>query len=552
MPCRAKEGPATLAARRARKFSTMKSISAKRDQRNSGITAAEPEPDFGEIPSPAQTANTTGRFPIITKADANNAFAALWRKAEQAAPSDCRSVFFDGLSDIVPQVGKLYAVDKAQVLAEALGLIDSDFQNDLARVFSAKQNGRAAVFDAPKPTARRDKAHRSGDKRGWLAACICGETGKPLPILANALTALRAEMPDALAFDEMGRAPMLMRPLTDEADFKPRRCTDVDVAVIQERLQHLGLKRLSKDVVHQSVEARAHECRFHPIRDYLDGLVWDKTPRMGSLFPVYFGADNTDYTKAIGTMFLISMVARIFVSGCKADHLPVIEGPQGALKSTACRVLGGEYFSDSLPDITAGKDASQHLRGKWLIEVSEMHAMNRAETAQLKAFITRQQEQYRPSYGRSEVEEPRQCVFAGTTNKDSYLRDETGGRRFWPIKAGKIDVAALERDRDQLFAEAVVRYRAGAHWWPDNEFEQHHIMPEQASRYEADTWEENIAFYLKVESKVTIGQVAVSALGFEHKRIGRTDQNRIAACLEQLGWKRQKKDWLGKTWWAKG
>src|SRR5262245_36514246 len=225
----------------------------------------------------------------------------------------------------------------------------------------------------------------------WLAHCICSETGKPIPNLANALTGLRAVMPDTFGYDEMLCMPMLMRPLVKTGTyFVPRPCADVDVSVVQERLQHLGLKRISKDVVHQAVDQRAHECRFHPVRRYLDGLNWDGRPRISMLLPYYFGCEDTDYAKAIGGMFLIAMVARIFEPGCKADHLPVIEGPQGILKSTACRILGGDWFSDALPDITASKDASQHLRGKWLIEVSEMHALSRAEAANLKAFITRQ------------------------------------------------------------------------------------------------------------------------------------------------------------------
>ena len=274
------------------------------------------------------------------------------------------------------------------------------------------------------------------DLTPWLAQCVLGETGKPLAVLANALAAMRAVMPGVFAYNEMLRVPLLMQPLEDRPEPLPRPVTDVDVGVVQERLQHLGLKRLSKDIVHQAVDVRAHERRFHPVKDYLGGLQWDGIARLADLFPNYFGAKVTPYTQAIGPMFLISMVARILEPGCKADHLPVIEGPQGTLKSSACQILGGDWFSDNLPDVTAGKDVSQHLRGKWLIEVSEMHAMNRAEATQLKAFITRTTERYRPSYGRKEVIEPRQCVFVGTTNRDTYLRDESGGRRFWPVKAG--------------------------------------------------------------------------------------------------------------------
>jgi predicted P-loop ATPase len=188
-------------------------------------------------------------------------------------------------------------------------------------------------------------------------------------------------------------------------------------------------------------------------------------------------------------------------------------------------------------------------------------ASYRAETEQLKAFITRQEERYRPSYGRKEVFESRQCLFIGTTNRDAYLRDETGGRRFWPVKTNIINIDALVRDRDQLFAEAVSRYREGTHWWPDAQFEREHMIPQQAARYEADVWEENIEAFLRGDpvkcepgpKRVTIGQVARDALHLETPKIGTADQRRIAAALERLHWRREnedgKTDSRGKRWW---
>jgi predicted P-loop ATPase len=389
----------------------------------------------------------------------------------------------------------------------------------------------------------------------WFFDLLKGDNGKPVPNLHNAVVILRGEpeFQGLFAHDQMLHSAIVLRGLDDEpSGFEPRPLTDADVSRIQARIQALALLRLSKDVIHQAVDVVAEDHKFHPVRDYLNGLAWDGKPRLEKWLIDYLGVERNSYTMKIGTMFLLSMVARIFQPGCKVDHLLVLEGAQGELKSSACRILGGEWFSDNLPDIgKAGKDVSQHLRGKWLIEVDEMHAMNRAEAAQLKSFITRQTERYRPSYGRLEVIEPRQCVFIGTTNQDAYLRDETGGRRFWPLKVGSIKAVALESDRDQLFAEAVKLYHDRVPWWPDKDFERKSIMPEQAARYEGDVWEDPIKVYLEIKERVTIGQIARDVFSIENAKIGTADQRRIAKALEQLGWRRLPKDWDGNRYWGR-
>jgi predicted P-loop ATPase len=386
---------------------------------------------------------------------------------------------------------------------------------------------------------------RKGD-RFWLNGCVRDDRGCLVPNLANALVALRAapELNDAFAYDEMLCSTILQRELpwasgvrADAPRSVPRSLRDTDVSQVQEWLQHHGLPKVGMETVHQAVEQRAQERAFHPIRDYLDKLQWDGVDRLDYWLTRYLGVEPSPYAAGIGRMFLIAMVARVFEPGCKADYMLVLEGEQGAGKSRACRVIAGDWFSDDLPDLHS-KDARQHLRGKWLIEVAELSAFKGKASETLKAFVTRPVERFRPSYGRQEVLEPRQCLFVGTTNLEIYLSDETGARRFWPIKVGRIDIDGLVAARDQLFAEAVAAYERGESWWPDADFELVHIMPQQEGRQDTDVWEEPINEYLKGRPRVTVLEVARKALLIDaNSKVGRAEQNRITRVLKSLKWK---------------
>ena len=190
----------------------------------------------------------------------------------------------------------------------------------------------------------------------------------------------------------------------------------------------------------------------------------------------------------------------------------------------------------------------RHIKDKWLVEIAELSAIKKAEVETLKSFISREIEIYRPSYGRREVHEKRHCVFIGTTNRATYLRDETGGRRFWPVTVGRIDLDRLAADREEFFAEAVAAYHGGARWWPDPAFEGEVIAPQQEARFEDDAWREPIERWLADKTQTTIGECAVKALCFDQTKIGTADQRRIATVLERVGWARGARTEKGRFW----
>lgn len=224
--------------------------------------------------------------------------------------------------------------------------------------------------------------------------------------------------------------------------------------LIDERFRFLPAKEFFYDVVSDA----ARHNQFHPVRDYLDGLSWDGEARIDRWLVTYGGADDSPYVRAVGTLLLVAAVRRIRQPGVKFDEMPVLEGDQGTNKSSALAALSvnEEWFSDDLPLTADGKRVIEALAGRWIVEAAELKGMRKGEVEHLKAFLSRQIDRARMSYDRLVTEVPRQCVLVGTTNSAQYLRDGTGNRRFWPVRISRFELAALRRDRDQLWAEAAI------------------------------------------------------------------------------------------------
>ncbi|WP_265637616.1 virulence-associated E family protein [Acidiphilium sp. PA] len=382
---------------------------------------------------------------------------------------------------------------------------------------------------------------RSTPAPDWLRDCQTNLTNEPRNNLTNALIAMRRDpaLRDLVAYNEMRREVMLMRPVpstTLRAVTEPCSFADHHLAAVLEHIQRAGLPRMSADILSDAIDLRAHEQAFHPVRDYLTGLKWDGNPRLAFWLSEYLGTEASIYNERVGEMFLMGMVARIMRPGCQLDYAMVLEGPQGILKSSICTVLAGEFCGDQMPDLrNGGKDLSGFIRDKWLVEISEMAALDKADANLLKAFLTRRVEDYRPAYGRRTIKEPRQCVFVLTTNEAQYLRDATGNRRFWPVAVKSIDIDGLRQARDQLFAEAVHRFKAGEPYWPAADFEREHIADEQEARREVDAWSETVDRFVECRDRVSVHEISVEALHIPLKDLGTSHTRRITAILSQMG-----------------
>lgn len=215
---------------------------------------------------------------------------------------------------------------------------------------------------------------------------------------------------------------------------------------------------------------------FHPVREWLESLTWDGTERLDTLLCDYLGAEDNPLTRAMTRKHFTAAVARVMRPGCKYDYILTLIGPQGIGKSTLVKIMGGDWFDDSLTSIE-GKDGMEQIRGKWLIEFGELTNYKKSTSEAYKAFISKQDDSYRPAYGRKVEVYPRQCVFFATTNEPAFLKGDTGNRRFWTVECDRADILGdvweeLPRERDQIWAEAVHRYKEGERLYLPRELEK--------------------------------------------------------------------------------
>lgn len=379
----------------------------------------------------------------------------------------------------------------------------------------------------------------------------------PKPILENIIIALSSPLwAGLIAYDELSLRPTLRgaSPAHLARGVNPGQCPrpweDSDDAVVTAWLQATEYLLIRPAQMRDAVIAVAKKNCFHPIRDYLASLVWDKGARLDTWLSDYLGAADTPLVRAFGAKFVISAVSRVRAPGEKVDHMLILEGPQGASKSTALEALmpDRDLFTDDLGD-SLGKDSAERIQGKWLVEVAELDSMSRSEVTRIKSFITRTTDRFRPAYGRWATDCRRQCVFAGSTNADSYLKDESGGRRFWPVRVGKIDTPALRKARDQLWAEAVVRYEAGESWWLEDDNLAAAAREEQRDRYQEDVWHNKIETFGVGKDYVTIPDVLLF-LDIPPRLQDQGAQNRVAKTLKHMGWKRGRKRLESKQTWV--
>jgi predicted P-loop ATPase len=357
-----------------------------------------------------------------------------------------------------------------------------------------------------------------------------------------------------LAWNEFSQMPFIVRKppwRNGETDWTAARCEDTDVTRLTTWLEKHGMTPKSHET-REAIRLVAGESSFNPVRDYLDNLVWDGTPRLqGGMSPEgdtvepfsaqYLGSPPDAIFGAMTCKWFISAIARVMHPGCQMDTILTLESPQGYKKSsffrTIATIAGVPYFYDD-PGNISDKDSIIKLHGKLIIEIAELASLRRHDIYGTNAWITRRVDTYRPPYERTARDVPRQFVLGASVNPSGYgfLRDPTGARRFWIVPVARIDIAAVERDRDQIWAEAVALYNAGRQWWL-TEREQEAADELTKERYAEDAWAGDIEDAVGMLNEISLREL-MQKIGIPAPQRDERTVKRLSEYLTMGGWRK--------------
>ncbi|WP_396957036.1 VapE domain-containing protein [Nitrosomonas sp.] len=396
--------------------------------------------------------------------------------------------------------------------------------------------------DGPEMPAQQS-AGGGGDGPPWSVRDLVWDGKKPAACLSNVYDILEhdRQWQGVIAYDEFSYRVVKLKPPPFVGGETGEWNGDDDVQTSMWITRKYGFAP-RENMTALAVESLARFHQFNPVQDYLRSLQWDGIPRVDDWIADFINAPKSEYVWRVSRWFLVGMVARAMRPGIKFDYCLVLEGDQGRGKSSLLRVLGGEWFDDTDLDLHS-KDSMSALRGKWLYEISELGSLARSEATKQKSFFSREVDEFRPVYGAREVRCPRQLVFCGTTNEWEWNKDQTGGRRFWPIECtGEINIDGLAAVRDQLFAEAYQIYMSGERFWPTNREQIDIFNPEQFRRSVSDSYLDMIESWIAEQYKeFCIADVATDCLKIDAARLSRDVQTRIGSALRKLGCRRIEK-----------
>jgi predicted P-loop ATPase len=300
--------------------------------------------------------------------------------------------------------------------------------------------------------------------------------------------------------------------------------------------------RPNTKTVFEAIQVVAANCDHDPLKDYFLGLTDDHDHSIiDTWLTDFFGVEDTPYSRAVGKKWLVGAVKRAFEPGCKIDTVLILEGEQGMKKSRFLSQLcpNKSWFTDGLSEF-GSKAQAEEVEGKWIIELGELKGFRKSDTDSIKAFITRDTENYRPAYARYSIESPRRCVFVGTVNTEGeYFNDPTGNRRFWPVKCTKQAPELTPKMRDQIWAEAYTIYKSGEEPWLSTPELVAEAVKHQEERVVHDVWHDKIEEFLEGKSTVHMDDV-LNHLGVDVAKRSTNEQRRVGYVMKILNWTRDR------------